>query len=968
MAKTEKKTAEKGGKTPEKKNTKNTKGKSAPKKNASYVKEPKEQLGESKTYAEKQQTYALCFISVGILLCCFALIPGIKVWASIRGFLFAVCGNGFFLLTLLMFVFGIIAATNKFKKNPSSFVYLSILLTCLFSSIIHICTNTVADGGFSEWWLQLSKSATTGWFVSENGMHLTGGIMGAAVGGLLLQAFGKTAALATVIILFLANTMLLTGLTFNIIGASVKDVFLILKDKYLKYREVRKAEQEELNKRLEEERLRDERDKALIAQAMAEKQEQEEMERRARMEAERRAAEEAQEKARLEEERRAAEETQEKARFEEERRRAEAEALRQLEYSEAPIAEKKTEESSIASVQADIMASLDEIFAFREKTEPETNDDPIAHSNNPNFRFTDPFLDVSSSAEPTTVPMPESPTASVAESFTVTPEPKIETAKPDFEGAEQISFSDSETDDIVRRANEEANEKQKENMESVRKFKDSEKPRLEYRLPPITCLDPPKFTKGDDFTAEMKSTSQKLLETLKSFGVETSLVGVSRGPSVTRYELQPAPGVKISKITNLSDDIALNLASSGVRIEAPIPNKSAVGIEIPNKNKSMVTLREIISSPEFQKAKSKLNVALGKDITGNVTCADLAKMPHLLIAGTTGSGKSVCLNCMIVSILYNATPSQVKLLMIDPKQVEFSVYNGIPHLLVPVISNVRKAAGALAWAVTEMENRYKTFSECTVRDIFGYNKYCQSHPELEPMSQIVIFIDELNDLMMISPKEVEDSICRLAQKARAAGMHLVVATQRPSVDVITGIIKANIPSRISLSVSSQVDSRTILDMIGAEKLLGNGDMLYNPVGNSKPTRIQGAYLSDNERERIVDFIKSQESCEYDDAVMEEIERQATADSKKGGFDDDEDDERDPMLEAAIEVVVELGQASTTLLQRKLRLGYARAARIMDQLETNGVVGPSEGSKPRKVLISKAQLLEMKAYVDNTDEE
>lgn len=382
----------------------------------------------------------------------------------------------------------------------------------------------------------------------------------------------------------------------------------------------------------------------------------------------------------------------------------------------------------------------------------------------------------------------------------------------------------------------------------------------------------------------------------------------------------------------------------------------------------MVTLREIISSPEFQKAKSKLNVALGKDITGNVTCADLAKMPHLLIAGTTGSGKSVCLNCMIVSILYNATPSQVKLLMIDPKQVEFSVYNGIPHLLVPVISNVRKAAGALAWAVTEMENRYKTFSECTVRDIFGYNKYCQSHPELEPMSQIVIFIDELNDLMMISPKEVEDSICRLAQKARAAGMHLVVATQRPSVDVITGIIKANIPSRISLSVSSQVDSRTILDMIGAEKLLGNGDMLYNPVGNSKPTRIQGAYLSDNERERIVDFIKSQENCEYDDAVMEEIERQATADPKKGGFDDDEGDERDPMLESAIEVVVELGQASTTLLQRKLRLGYARAARIMDQLETNGVVGPSEGSKPRKVLISKAQLLEMKAYADNSDEE
>lgn len=940
MAKTENKTKKATEKSPERKGAKNT---SKSKKTAENEKEQQIRK-ERKTYAEKQQTYALCFISVGILLCCFALIPGIKVWASIRGFLFAVCGNGFFLLTLLMFVFGIVAATNKFKKNPASFVYLSILLTCLFSSVIHICTNSVNVGGFSEWWSQLSESAATGWFVSESGMHLTGGIMGAVVGGLLLQAFGKTAALATVIILFIANTMLLTGLTFNIIGASVKDVFHILKDKHLEYKENRRIEKEELNKRLEEERLRDERDKALIAQAMAEKKAQEESERQAREAAER--------KERIERE--------EKAKIERERKQAE-EALKQLEHNEVPKVEKKPNESNLESVQAGIMASLDEIFAYKEKDEVISDDNPIAHSNNPNFRFTDPFTDISSSQN--------TQSEDAAEVSLIPDESVEESPIPEFEGVNQISFSDSETDDIVRRANEEANEKQKENMESVRKFKDRVKPRLEYRLPPITCLDPPKFSKGDDFTSEMKSTSQKLVETLKSFGVETNLVGVSRGPSVTRYELQPAPGVKISKITNLSDDIALNLASSGVRIEAPIPNKSAVGIEIPNRNKSMVTLREIISSSEFQNAKSKLNVALGKDITGNVTCADLAKMPHLLIAGTTGSGKSVCLNCMIVSILYNATPSQVKLLMIDPKQVEFSVYNGIPHLLVPVISNVRKAAGALAWAVTEMENRYKTFSECTVRDIFGYNKYCQTHPELEPMSQIVIFIDELNDLMMISPKEVEDSICRLAQKARAAGMHLVVATQRPSVDVITGIIKANIPSRISLSVSSQVDSRTILDMIGAEKLLGNGDMLYNPVGNSKPTRIQGAYLSDAERERIVDFIKAQENCEYDDEVMEEIERQATADPKKGGgFDDDDGDERDPMIEAATEVVVELGQASTTLLQRKLRLGYARAARIMDQLETNGVVGPSEGSKPRKVLISKAQLLEMKAYADNQSEE
>ncbi len=934
MAQTEKNTTKKGKTSPEKKNTKGTKNSKSTdnkaKKETSKQKETREEAVKiKKTYAEKQQVYALCFISVGILLCCFALIPGIKVWASIRGFLFAVCGSGYFLLTFLLFAFGIIAATNKFKKSPTSFVYSALSLTCLFSSFIHICTNAVDVGGFSEWWTQLCDSASVGFFVSEQGLHLTGGIMGACVGGALLQWFGKTAALATVIILFVANTMLLTGLTFNIIGTSIKEVYYLLADKSAERKEQKRIEKEELEKRLEEERIRDERNKELVRLAMEEQK----------------AAEEA---------KRQEQENAEKY------KKGIENALDQ------PIMPENNEEEIKAESTSDVLQTenetkkpaIEEIFAIREKIDVSDDDDPIAHSSNPNFRFTNPFLDEDYS----------SPVQENTQTTAKKEEVKEEISPEIFEKAKQISFSDSETDDIVRRANEEANEKQKENMESVRKFKDSVKPKLEYRLPPITCLDAPKFSKGDDFTNEMKFTSQKLVETLKSFGVETNLVGVSRGPSVTRYELQPAPGVKISKITNLADDIALNLASSGVRIEAPIPNKSAVGIEIPNKNKSMVTLREIISSPEFQNAKSKLNVALGKDITGNVTCADLAKMPHLLIAGTTGSGKSVCLNCMIVSILYNATPTQVKLLMIDPKQVEFSVYNGIPHLLVPVISNVRKAAGALAWAVTEMENRYKTFSECTVRDIAGYNKLCQSRPELTPMPQIVIFIDELNDLMMISPKEVEDSICRLAQKARAAGMHLVVATQRPSVDVITGIIKANIPSRISLSVSSQVDSRTILDMIGAEKLLGNGDMLYNPVGNSKPTRIQGAYLSDAERERIVDFIKGQENCEYDDAVMEEIERQASADPKKNSSDNDDGDERDPMLESAAEVVVEAGQASTTLLQRKLRLGYARAARIMDQLETNGIVGPSEGSKPRKVLISKAQLLEMKTYADNTNDE
>lgn len=507
--------------------------------------------------------------------------------------------------------------------------------------------------------------------------------------------------------------------------------------------------------------------------------------------------------------------------------------------------------------------------------------------------------------------------------------------------------------------------------------KTAEKPRVSsnsnYQFPPISCLEEPPKVNIANYSDEMKTSAQKLVDTLKSFGVETKIVDISRGPSVTRYELQPAAGVRINRISNLADDIALSLASSGVRIEAPIPNKSAVGIEVPNHSRTMVTLREIIDTPQFRSAKSKLNVALGKDIAGNVACTDLAKMPHLLIAGTTGSGKSVCLNSMIVSLLYNATPDEVRLLMIDPKKVEFSVYNGIPHLLVPVVSDPRKASGALGWAVTEMLERYKLFSENNVRDMKGYNALCKKSPDKTPLPHIVIFIDELSDLMMAAPNEVEDSICRLAQMARAAGMHLVIATQRPSVDVITGLIKANIPSRLALSVSSQVDSRTILDMTGAEKLLGNGDMLFNPVGIAKPIRIQGCFLSDEEVEDVVDFIKNQEKADYDEEVLKEIDRQAAAEKKKGSSSalDGNGEESDEMLPKAIEVVVEAQAASTTLLQRRLRLGYARAARLVDELESRGIVGPYEGSKPRKVLISKQQWLEMNAMssdIPNVSEE
>ena len=481
-----------------------------------------------------------------------------------------------------------------------------------------------------------------------------------------------------------------------------------------------------------------------------------------------------------------------------------------------------------------------------------------------------------------------------------------------------------------------------------------------YRYPPISLLDESQPVDDTKAAQELKTNADLLVSTLKEFGVSTKVIHISRGPTVTRYELQPSAGVKISRITGLADDIALRLATSGVRIEAPIPNKAAVGIEVPNKVAGSVCLRELIDSNEFTTAKSKLTVALGKDIAGNIVVADLTKMPHLLIAGTTGSGKSVCTNSMIQSVLYRASPDDVRILLIDPKQVEFGIYNGIPHLLVPVVTDPRKAAGALGWAVTEMLNRYKIFAENNVRDLGSYNALARKSDTLHPMPLILIVIDELADLMMAAANEVEDAICRLAQMARAAGMHLVIATQRPSVDVITGLIKANIPSRLALTVASAVDSRTILDTGGAEKLLGKGDMLFMPVGISKPMRVQGCFVSNREVESVVDFLKTSQVNEFDEQIIAEIDRQAAASGKssaKAG-EEDEEGEGDDMLPQAIEVVVEAGMASTSLLQRRLRLGYARAGRIIDEMERRGIVGPHEGSKPRQVLITRQQWLEM----------
>lgn len=484
-----------------------------------------------------------------------------------------------------------------------------------------------------------------------------------------------------------------------------------------------------------------------------------------------------------------------------------------------------------------------------------------------------------------------------------------------------------------------------------------------YKFPPISLLQMPKELDAGDCRKELQETSLKLVKTLESFKVKTKVSNISRGPTITRYELVPEEGVRVRAITNLVDDISLSLAATGVRIEAPIPGKQAVGIEVPNKLSSTVYIRKLIDSPKFKQAQSKIYCALGEDVAGEPIYLDIAKMPHLLIAGATGMGKSVCINGLIVSMLYKASPEDLKLLLIDPKKVEFNLYCELPHLLMPPVSDSKRAAGALQWAVIEMERRYSLIEDVGVRNITGYNQAIVNDPEREHLPQIVVIIDELADLMMSSADIVEESICRLAQKARAAGIHLVIGTQSPRVDVVTGLIKANIPSRIAFTVSSITDSRVILDYGGAEKLIGRGDMLYAPVGASKPIRVQGAFVSDEEVDSVVNYIKDNfGSLEYDMDIVEEIDQLAqNCDGKKGGSFDGNigaSDAEDPMLKPAIELAVESGKISTSLIQRKLSLGYGRAAKLIDEMENRGIVSAPEGQKPRTVLLSKQEYMEM----------
>ncbi len=790
-----------------------------------------------KGFSLNKQLTAIILFAVSVLWFCLAIIDAGGLWGGLRTFLFGMFGFFSFIFPLLLLVVTVLLALDKAEGKAKSRIIEATTLILLVCSIVHI-----AQCNPESTYFEAIKDAYNVYYI--DGSMLGSGVLGAALGGLILLITGgsKPAAFVIIGIVLFVLIMIMTKLTlgnlFRGISKPVKKVGEFAGEKITEYN--KKAEQ---------------------------------------------------------------------------------------------IAAQREERKKNFKADVDL------------GPEPDINAKPL---------FTDDVIEEESTDE--------------LVSFTDIKNAEVSAEEPAVED-KVINL-----DDIIKKSTEkpeqlelELDSKDEENAEVEDEFTDEEwnaEPVKRYELPPLELLNLPQNFNSGDLENEQKRNGEKLISTLKSFGVETRIIGISKGPSVTRYEIQPAAGVKISKITNLADDIALNLAASGVRIEAPIPNKPAVGIEVPNKSRQSVTLREVIDQPPYKNAKSKLNVALGKDITGDFVYCDLVKMPHLLVAGTTGSGKSVCLNSMIVSILYNATPDEVKLLMIDPKAVEFTMYNGIPHLLVPVVSDPRKASGALAWAVTEMLQRYKMFSESGVRDISGYNSICESEGK-KKLPQIVIFIDELSDLMMAAPNEVEDSICRLAQMARAAGMHLVIATQRPSVDVITGLIKANIPSRISLYVSSQVDSRTIIDSVGAEKLLGHGDMLYYPVGIPKPVRVQGCYLDELEVHKVVNFLKAQEQSAYDDAVIKEIDRQAanTGSKKKdtsSSSGDDGDSPADEMLPKAIEVVIEAQSASTTLLQRKLKLGYARAARIVEELEERGIIGPYEGAKPRKVLVSKQQWYEMNA--------
>ena len=849
---------------------------------------------------QKNQIRAVVLFACAILLGCLALIPGDNLWRWVHNAILGLFGSWALLWPVLMIYVAVITAMEKPRGSISGKVWMTALVIVLFCATGFIFGEKSIPDGLNFWeyivYLYTQNAGTSG------------GVVGGLLGLPLLRAAGGVGARIIIVLLLFVAVMILTGTTliglFRVVKKPVDMVSEGLESARLRREEERLILEREtsidvpLEEQLPAHPVRSDSPASLFPPPPEKKKSPKKNEKLDRL----------------------------KAVFGVEDSPEEAEpSVEQAASGTRPAeaaAAKQVEEGTQALERA-----LEEIGEIHIPAPPVE----AVHSDPPHL---DPPGETGEESAKAPSPVPEGPSVpdDVKELTEKFMEQKERNDRREATPAQQLQYQMAE-------------------------------PTKAYCFPPVTMLAVSPHGNPVQETEELQTNGRILVDTLKSFGVQTKILDICRGPSVTRYEIQPAAGVKISKITNLSDDLALNLAATGVRIEAPIPGKAAVGIEVPNKSRSTVRMRELIESNSFQSSKSKLSVALGRDIAGQAVIADLAKMPHLLIAGTTGSGKSVCINSLIVSMLYKASPDEVRFLMIDPKAVELTEYNGMPHMLVPVVTDPRKASGALGWAVSEMMKRYKIFSEFNVRNLKGYNSLAASQnyqdengQPMPAMPQIVIIIDELADLMMAAPKEVEDSICRLAQLARAAGMHLVVATQRPSVDVVTGLIKANIPSRIALTVSNAVDSRTILDSGGAEKLLGNGDMLFAPVGVTKPLRVQGCYVSDEEISSVVEFVKQTKSIEYDEKVIEEIERNAASDSKSEDNGDSEGG-GDPMIDEAIKVVVEAGQASTSLLQRRLRLGYARAGRLIDELEQLGVVGPHEGSKPRQVLMTYAQWLE-----------
>lgn len=862
---------------------------------------------------------AILYAAVAAVFVCIIFIKGSNVWTMIRSFFFGVLGFGIFLVPVTLFYLCVMTEKEKQVARYKLKLFLCVVIILFIGALIYAGSGAkYSDMNFFACLGNLFKDASD----TSRYMTFDCGIIGGLLGYPLVVLFGSTAALFTSFVVTAALILIVANI-------SIKDMTAAASRTAVHIREAGEEMARARRERREENRERKLAERGDIDIAL-----------------------------------------------EGENRKSSGS------FIDIPLDDKKTKvkkaKSAVNGIDTDIADSKEENAADKDLSQDLIN--IINRASKP----------MGKSADNTVSALAED----------------ISNEKSTSDAEYLQNESDSKTESIAKKAllkskkdnSEEAGDEIAEQLDRAVRSDNSQSEEKKYQFPPIQLLKPKLNSDDGDAMEEMQNNAKKLIDTLTSFGVKASIVNICRGPSVTRYELQPAPGVKISKITNLSDDIALNLAANGVRIEAPIPGKAAVGIEVPNKVVSMVTMRELIDSDKFKNSKSKLTTVLGKDISGEIVVTDLAKMPHLLIAGTTGSGKSVCVNSILMSILYKATPDEVKLLLIDPKMVEFSKYKGIPHLLIPVVSDAKKAAGALAWAVNEMLQRYKIFSEYDCKDIDSYNSlieknmnYMEKNPpvvneereEVQPvlevnglpvakekMSRVVIAIDELADLMMAAPSEVEDSICRLAQMARAAGMHLILATQRPTVNVITGLIKANVPSRISLKVSSNTDSRTILDTGGGEKLIGRGDMLFLPVGAPKPIRVQGCYASDEEIEGVTHYIKKAYSAQYNSEIEEKIKRIAAeeiAQGKKSGDSDSASDEGldvDSKMEEAIKCVIEAGQASTSLLQRRLKVGYARAGRMIDDMEQMGVVGPHQGSKPRDVLMTYNEWLERRNALEN----